>query len=420
MNFNRIRVLRNLMVNIVAGAFTLILATRCASTNEGSNQLTGKNKNDLSLELPDCLIGYTELRTNLPGGRQANVNTMRPIIIHADGSGRRDLAANLVLGDDTMAQFAGWSPDGKTAILGRGWKSKEAAKWEEEHKQFRNVEGSVLYDNYLIDIKTGNAINITAVDRVSCYNSGLFYWPGDSAKLGFSALIEGVSHPFKMDIDGLNKTDLTKGSRDFTYGFNASRDGKRIAYHKEYQVYLADADGSNARHVEIGQKFNFGPQWSPDGSWVLFVSGERNTHCDPYIVGSDGTGLTKLADRGGYSGSIEFLDVYDFHEGSSDVPVWSADGKLVFYTALLGKTVELFQVDLKGNKQQLTNSAEGDLNYHPTPSPDGKWLLFGSKRKGVRQLVLMRLSDHREFQLTNLKTGYAAMWGSWQRKIITN
>jgi len=417
MSSDRIRPFWNLSLKIVAGAFTFLLTTFCSTTKDGLHLLTDKSNKQSSRQLPDCLIGYNELRTNLPGGRQANVVTMRPIIIHANGSGRRDLAKDFVSEGDTMTQFAGWSPDGKKAVIGRGWKSKEAAKWEEENKQFRNVDGSVLYDAYLVDIKTGKATNLTAIERVSCYNSGLFYWPDDSTKLGFSALIDGVSHPFKMDIDGSHKTDLTRGSKDFTYGFNASHDGKKIAYHKEYQIYIADADGSNAHHVETGQKFNFGPQWSPDGSWVLFVSGERNTHCDPYLVRSDGTGLRKLADRGGYKGAIEFLDVYDFHEGSSDVPVWSADGKSVFYTALTGKAIELFQVDLAGNIQQLTTSAEGDLNYHPVPSPEGKWLLFGSKRNGVRQLYVMRLSGHQQMRITNLKPGTAAMWASWQRKM---
>jgi len=360
------------------------------------------------------LIGYTEFRTNLPGGRQANVSTMRAVVVHLDGSGCRYLGEELTKEPNTSSQFAGWSPDGKTAVIGWGWKSPENAKWEEENKQFRHTEGFASYDNYLIDIATGKTTNVTAVDRVSNYNSALFFWPDDTTKLGFSALIDGISHPFKMDRDGHNKIDLTKDSKDFTYGFNTSADGKRIAYHKDYQVYLADADGSNAQHVNTGEKFNFGTQWSPDGKWVLFVCGERNTQCNPYLVRADGTGLKKLADRNGYNGAIEFLDVYDFHEGSSDVPVWSADGKSVFYTACAGSAVELFQVDLKGHTKQLTHSVEGTLHYHPKPSPDGKWLLYGSKREGVRQLFVMRLSDRHEQQITNLKVGYAAMWGGWQ------
>ena len=47
-------------------------------------------------------------------------------------------------------------------------------------------------------------------------------------------------------------------------------------------------------------------------------------------------------------------------------------------------------------------------------SPDGKLLLYGSKRDGVRQLFVMNLADLSERQLTDLKPGHAAMWAHWQ------
>ena len=418
MNINLLRDSQRLSYKILSVFFVSFLVLQCAVPKNRKHPSEVFSRRERSLQIPDCLIGYTELQTNLPGGRQANVKTMRAVVINADGSGHRLLSRECMQPCDTMSQFAGWSPDGGKAIIGVGWKSNETAKWEEENKQFCHIDGEVLYDNYLVDVYNGNAVNVTAVGRISNYNSGLFFWPDDPLKLGFTALINGISHPFKMDIDGRNKIDLTKGSKDFTYGFNASRDGKRIAYHRDYQVYIADADGTNAQHIETGQKFNFGPQWSPDGAWILFVSGERNTKCDPYLVRSDGTGLKKLADRKGYKGSIEFLDVFDFHGGSSDIPGWSADGKSVFYTAMNGNRVELFQVGLDGKTQQLTHSPEGTLHYHPEPSPDGKWVLYGSRREGVRQLFLMKLSDHHEYRITNLKTGQAAMWAHWQPKVL--
>ena len=137
------------------------------------------------------------------------------------------------------------------------------------------------------------------------------------------------------------------------------------------------------------------PSWSPDGAWVLFVAGEHYD-CHPHVVKADGTGLKKLASRNGYRGVIDYLDVYDFHDGSSDVPVWSADGRSVFYTAKVGGNVELFRVTLDGKSEQLTDTPAGSMHYHPPPSPDGKWLLYGSKRDGVRQLYVMRLSDKKE------------------------
>lgn len=361
---------------------------------------------------PQPLIGFTELQTNLPGGRHANVRTMRAAVVRADGSGRRLLTPELSTEPDTWTQFAGWSPDGRTAVVGRGWQSPANAQWEEDHKTFRHTAEGWLYDAYLVDIATGQATNVTAVERVSFYNS-IFFWPGDPTKLGLTALVDGTSKPFRMDRDGRNKVDLNQGSTGFTYGFNGSRDGARIAYHENYQIYLADADGKRRVHVATGQPFNFGPTWSPDSQWVLFVAGEHY-NCHPHIVRADGSGLRKLADRNGYRGVTEFLDVFDFHGGSSDTPVWAADGQSVFYTAKFDSNVELFQVTLDGQSTQLTTSPAGTLHYHPQPSADGKRLLYGSKRNGVRQVFVMTLAGRSELALTDFKPGHAGMWPHWQ------
>ena len=365
------------------------------------------------------LIGYNEHRTNLPGGRHANVSTNRAMVVKADGTERRELGRDLVNEPGAWTQFAGWSPDGKTAVVLRGWESVENAQWEERHKRFRFTPEGWLVDSYLVDLATQTAVNVTAVERVSFYNSGLFFWRNDPTKLGFTALIGGASKPFRMERDGRNKTDLTKNSRGFAYGFSSSPDGKRISYHENYQVYLADADGSNRIHVQTGHPFVFVPSWSPDGKWVLFVSGEHY-NCHPHIVRADGTGLKKLADRGGYRGVTEFLDVPDYHGGSSDIPVWSVDGQSVFYTAKVGNNIELFRVTLDGLSERLTVSAAGTTHYHPKPAPDGRSILYGSKRNGVRNLYVMRLSDRKERPLTAVPIGHAAMHAYWQPVEVTN
>jgi Tol biopolymer transport system component len=148
-------------------------------------------------------------------------------------------------------------------------------------------------------------------------------------------------------------------------------------------VFIANADGSGKKRIETGNPFNFAPSWSPNGQWLLFVSGVRGKS-DPYLVGRAGTGLRRIASLNGYQGWILFLDVPDFHEGSSDVPVWGVDGKSVFYTARVEKNIELFRTSLDGGTERLTKSPEGTLHYHPKPSPDGQWLAYGSSRGGVR------------------------------------
>ena len=380
--------------------------------------------------LPPLAVGYTEHATALPGGRLANVATGRAMLLEP---GRMPVPLSAGLADEpwSWTQFVGWFPDGATAIVGRAWEDPANAAWEEAHREFRFRPGDWLYDTFLVDLATGQTTNVTAVDRVSHYNAGLFPWPGNAGRLGFTALIDGVSKPFAMDRDGRNKTDLARDSKGFSYGFSGSPDGTRAAWHENYRVWVADADGSNRRSIDTGHPFNFAPTWSPDGRHLLFVSGEHYD-CHPHVVDADGTGLRKLADRGGYRGVTEFLDVPDFHGGSSDVPVWSQDGTKVFYTARVdeatnaeAETVELFEVAVREGAEpvRLTRSAPGTTHYHPRPSPDGNWLLYGSRRAAAdggmaRNLYARRLADGAETALTRLPAGMAAMHGHWQPRSV--
>src|SRR5262249_6848811 len=146
----------------------------------------------------------------------------------------------------------GWSADGKAARLSCDWKSEEVAKWEEEHKDFRTTGEGVRHDAYLIDLASGKATK--------------------QAK---------------------SKSELKAESLNLVHGMSLSPDGKRSAYEdRAYQLYLADGEGSNAKHVETGQRFNFLPSWSPDGAWVLFLAGEHYD-CHPHVIKADGTGLKK-------------------------------------------------------------------------------------------------------------------------------
>jgi len=357
------------------------------------------------------LIGYTEGVNNLPDGQFANWRTNRACVVRADGTERRVLVEIPANKPNSWTQFAGWSPDGRQAVFLRLWESPANALWEREHKTFRMTEGW-LVDSCLFDLKTGRITNLTEVDRVSIYNTGLFFLPNGNG-YGFTPLIKGISTPYVMDQDGRNKRDVSGEGGGFAYGYTASPDGKRISYHENYQICLSGVDGTNKLTVDTGNPFNFCPLWSPDGEWLLFVSGEHY-NCHPHLVGRDGTGLKKLADRGGYRGVVERLKHPDFHSESSDVPVWSADGKSVYYTAKVGMSIELMRVTLDGKVEQITSSRPGVRHYHPAPSPDGRWILFGSDRDGVMQLYVAGPRGEDRRAVTSVPEGSCAMHGHWQ------
>ena len=399
------------MQTFAFGPALLVALVTCFSTNGFAGSPECPQSSPPENALP--WIGYTQLRTNLLGGRHANVKTMRAMMVRTNGNSSRELLPEQIENENTWTQFAGWSPDGKQAIIGLGWQDPANARWEEENKTFRMDEGKWRVDSLLFDPQKKSVVNVTGIDRVSNYNGGLFFLPG-AKQLGFTPLIKAISRPFVMDLDGKNKKDVSGSGGGFAYGYSASPDGTRLSYHENYQIYISHANGSNKKVIETGNPFNFGPLWSPDGKYLLFLSGKHGAS-NPFVVGSDGTGLRKVVDLGGYKSSIAFLDVYDFHEGSSDLPIWSLDGQSIFHTALFGDRVELCQTTLAGKTTKLTESKAGVLHYHPQSSPDGKHLVFGSKRMGVRQVYVMDLATKKEQQITNLKIGEAAMWPHWQK-----
>ena len=69
-------------------------------------------------------------------------------------------------------------------------------------------------DSSLVDLTTGQTVNVTAVERVSYYSSVSFR--PDGKKLLMTSLIHGVSKPFLMDLDGRNKRDVSGEGSDFT------------------------------------------------------------------------------------------------------------------------------------------------------------------------------------------------------------
>src|SRR5436309_15971546 len=68
------------------------LRTVAAAAALGPAALFAADRDDTP---PDALIGYTEHRTDLPGGRHANVKTRRALVVKADGPGPRVVAEKL-------------------------------------------------------------------------------------------------------------------------------------------------------------------------------------------------------------------------------------------------------------------------------------------------------------------------------------
>jgi TolB protein len=79
-----------------------------------------------------------------------------------------------------------------------------------------------------------------------------------------------------------------------------SPDASQIAYSSDelgnFDVWVADADGSNPNRLTFDPGVDSGPSWSPDGQWLAFAS-QRDGDYDIYIMRPDGSDLRKLTDN---------------------------------------------------------------------------------------------------------------------------
>jgi Tol biopolymer transport system component len=70
------------------------------------------------------------------------------------------------------------------------------------------------------------------------------------------------------------------------------------------ELFLADADGNNAKQITNYGCASFAPTFTPDGRKILFSSNKHN--CDGrkfelYMINLDGSGLEQVTDFGGFT-----------------------------------------------------------------------------------------------------------------------
>ena len=146
------------------------------------------------------------------------------------------------------------------------------------------------------------------------------------------------------------------------------------------QVGAMAADGSHATALTDGL-VSAAAWWTPDGSRLL-IRINRNGNDDIYAMDPDGSHQVRLTQ-----------DLYN--DGAA---VMSPDGKSIAYDADTTDSgcYELFVMNADGTRPtQLT--PDGDCNWGPSWTHDGRGLFFGSTRDGNFDIYTMRTD------VTNLK-----------------
>ncbi len=240
------------------------------------------------------------------------------------------------------------------------------------------------------------------------------------------------------------RTTLVPGPGSF--GFEFYKDG-RLAFSKYIggvaAVYVANADGTNAKRVTFGV-WDINPLWSPDGKWIAFA--RDNGNYDVVIAPADsgaerivaGTAANEAAtawlpDGSGLlfvRGTAHGNDLWVYHPADRssaklfDVPgildgYPSGDGKWIAYTkSQNGKpTIWLWDREKKTHRQLTTEGFE-QLAYRCF-STDSRSLLYTSTRSGTADIWRLDIATGERTQLTHdVAEDYAPRWSPDGTRIV--
>src|SRR5687767_3196541 len=231
---------------------------------------------------------------------------------------------------------------------------------------------------------------------------------------GRTILFEVLGDLYTLPIDGGTATRIV-GGLSFESQPTYSPDGKLIAFLTDRSgvenLWVANADGSNPRAISKDQKTNDRPQimvspaWTPDGDYVV-VSKSRPPEPGTF-------GLFMYHRDGGTGvriGPAPPPQPAPDAQGPPPPPptnkmgaVVSPDGRFIYYAQRNGTFTYNAQFPLwqvyrhdreTGDASQVTNARGSAMR--PAISPDGKWMVYGTRHKTQTGLRVRNLDSGAE------------------------
>ncbi len=150
-------------------------------------------------------------------------------------------------------------------------------------------------DLYVMNLKTGKEIKVT---HELGYDGGAWFSP-DGKKIVWRA-----SRPSTPEAIAEYKALLADG----------------MVAPNNMEVFIADADGKNARQITRLGQANWAPNFTPDGKHIIFCSNheyKRGFPFNMYLIDLEGNGLTKISRDKGF-------DAF---------PMFSPDGKKILFSS---------------------------------------------------------------------------------------
>jgi serine/threonine protein kinase len=175
-----------------------------------------------------------------------------------------------------------------------------------------------------------------------------------------------------------------------------SPDGKRVAVGIESgateDIWVIDLQRQTKTRITFGPTRSFYPVWSADGKWIYYGSVRGQSHI--YRRASDGTG------------SEETVLATD---GVTETPTSiSSDGKYLAYHRGDSKSSsksDVYVLPLFGDGKPMAQVNSNAVEVLPRFSPDGKWLAYLSDESGRFEVYIKPLAAAGKYQVSTAGGG---------------
>ena len=209
------------------------------------------------------------------------------------------------------------------------------------------------------------------------FEQGVEYFPTlspDGKSFAYASDASGTFDIFVQRVGGKNATNLTKDSPADDTQPAFSPDGEQIAFRSEREsegIYLVGLSGENLRRVA---DFGYHPSWSPDGKEIVVSTFGLDA---PNVrVNRDNT-LSRI--------NVETGAKREILKADATFPSWSPNGTRIaywFYPEALARR-DIATIPANGGEPVVVTKDFATSNWNPVWSPDGKFLYFVSDKGGV-------------------------------------
>jgi Tol biopolymer transport system component len=201
--------------------------------------------------------------------------------------------------------------------------------------------------------------------------------PNGPLDLGMRALTDNDAYDAECSFSPDGKWIVFTSNREGHPPRTAEPQPDPAILNKDLELYAMRADGSGVVRLTYAPGYDGGPFFSPDGRRIVYRSDRHNNNLLQVFVAD--LVFDSAGNIAGIANEKQLTNDVNVNWG----PYWHPDGThLVYATSAHGHTnYEIYLMRDDGSKKtRLTYAAGADVL--PVFSPDGKWLIWASKRNG--------------------------------------